>query len=92
MTTSGNGFELTPEASAEERAELRELSARLAADRPAPRAGFRGSLRRRLVERDPGYGPRPRHLRAIVGAYVAAGAVLMALGAVGATGVGPLGG
>ena len=64
----------------------RELAERLAGDRPAPTAGFRGALGRRLAARDPGYGPRPERLRLIVAGYVAAGSVLLVLGALSATG------
>ena len=50
--------------------------------RPVPAAAFRGSLRRHLAERDPGYGPRPERLRMIVAGYVGAGGVLITLAAV----------
>jgi hypothetical protein len=65
----------------------RELDARLATERPVPHAGFRGALARHLQARDPGYGARPERLRLIVGAYLGAGAALIALGAAGAVGV-----
>jgi hypothetical protein len=59
----------------------RELAERLSAERPVPAAGFRGALGRYLAAHDPGYGPRPEKLRLRVGAYVALGTALMALGA-----------
>jgi hypothetical protein len=65
----------------------RELDGRLAAERPVPRAGFRGALARHLQARDPGYGARPERLRLIVAMYLGAGTALIALGAAGAVGV-----
>jgi hypothetical protein len=62
------------------------LARRLDGQRPVPAAGFRGALARHLGARDPGYGPRPAHLRLIVTAYVLSGLVLMGLGALVATG------
>jgi hypothetical protein len=64
----------------------RELADRLAGERPVPSAGFRGALGRRLAARDPGYGPRPERLRLIVAGYLAAGSLLLVLGALSATG------
>jgi hypothetical protein len=54
-------------------------------ERPVPPAAFRGQLRRRLAERDPGYGPRPERLRLrlMVAGYLGAGGLLIALAAVG---------
>src|SRR5581483_66167 len=63
-----------------------DLADTLARDRPVPTAGFRGSLGRYLAEHDPGYGPRPEHLRATVAAWMGAGLVLVALGLLQATG------
>lgn len=60
--------------------EERGLAERLSAERPVPSAGFRGTLGRHLVARDPGYGPRPAALERLVSAYIILGAVLMALG------------
>jgi hypothetical protein len=60
----------------------RDLADRLTAARPRPAAGFRGALGRYLVASDPGYGPRPESLRLRVAAYLAAGLLLVALGAV----------
>jgi hypothetical protein len=59
------------------------LAAALRIARPVPAAGFRGALGRHLAERDPGYGPRPARLRALVAGYLGAGGLLIALAAVG---------
>ncbi len=58
----------------------------LARERPVPPGQFRGALGRYLAARDPGYGPRPVHLRLVSAAYLAAGLVLLALGLLQATG------
>jgi len=63
-----------------------ELADRLGGERPLPAADFRGALGRRLAGLDPGYGPRPQRLWLIVAAYLAAGFLLIALGALSATG------
>jgi hypothetical protein len=63
-----------------------ELADRLGGERPVPAADFRGTLARRLAARDPGYGPRPERLRLTVAAYLGAGSLLIALGALSATG------
>jgi hypothetical protein len=63
-----------------------ELARRLASDRPVPAADFRGALGRRLLADDPGYGPRPERLRAVVAVYLAAGVGLVAVGALQAAG------
>jgi hypothetical protein len=63
-----------------------QLGERLAANRPLPGAGFRGALGRHLVASDPGYGPRPARLRMIVCGYLTAGALLLAVGVLLATG------
>jgi hypothetical protein len=55
-------------------------------DKPVPAAGFRGALSRHLADRDPGHGTRPERLRLIASGYLAAGALLLALGALQATG------
>jgi hypothetical protein len=55
--------------------------------RPLPRAAFRGALQRHLAANDPGYGPRPENLRLVVTAWVAAGAVLLLIGAMLAGGI-----
>jgi len=75
-----------PDIDGELEAPERALGERLEAGRPLPAAGFRGALGRHLAARDPGYGPRPARLRLIASAYLGASAVLLALGALQATG------
>lgn len=65
----------------------RELGPRLTAERPLPAAEFRGALGRHLAARDPGFGPRPAHLRATVALYLGAGGAVGVLGALQALGV-----
>ena len=55
----------------------RELAARLADQRPAPGAGFRGALGRRLQAGDPGYGPRPERILLTIACYAGGGAILI---------------
>lgn len=64
----------------------RQLSERLERERPAPAAGFRGALGRRLAARDPGFGPRPPWLVPIVCSSFGGGLVLILLSALSATG------
>ncbi len=64
----------------------RSLASRLESARPVPAAGFRGALARHLAARDPGYGPRPPRLRLLVSACLGTSALLLALGALQATG------
>jgi hypothetical protein len=75
-----------PETDHELDARDREVALELTGRRPVPAARFRGALRRQLAADDPGYGPRPVHLRAIVLLYLTAGALLLALGALQALG------
>jgi hypothetical protein len=65
----------------------RAFAEQLDTRRPVPAAGFRGALGRHLAARDPGYGARPERLRRTVSAYLGAGALLLATGALYATGV-----
>ena len=62
------------------------LEAELLRERPVPRVSFRGALGRYLADRDPGYGPRPANLRALVAAYVLVGLLLMLVGLLVASG------
>jgi hypothetical protein len=59
---------------------------RLARERPAPAAGFRGALGRHLRALDPGYGPRPGSLDLMVSGSIAVGVTLMVLGLLQAAG------
>lgn len=76
-----------PDVNGEPTADERALGDRMQAERPVPAAGFRGALGRHLAAQDRAYGPRPARLRAIAAAYLGASAVLLALGALQATGV-----
>jgi hypothetical protein len=67
--------------------EEQDLGSQLAEQRPVPSASFRGALGRRLSRRDPGYGPRPETLRLVVAGYAGAGALVIGLGTLVATGV-----
>jgi hypothetical protein len=62
------------------------LTDKLEGARAVPAAGFRGALGRRLLADDPGYGTRPQRLRLTVSGFVGAGVMLLALGALQATG------
>jgi hypothetical protein len=75
-----------PEHPSEVPAEDRAIGDRLTAERPVPGAGFRGALGRLLAAEDPGYGPRPARLWLISAASVVAGAALVAVAALQATG------
>lgn len=73
---------------------LTAIAMRLQALRPAPGPGFRGELRRRLLgvsrsERGREGMRTPRGVRALAAAYVAAGALLLAVAAAGLAGGGP---
>ena len=69
---------------------LLPLARRLSAERPVPRAAFRGELRRRLTAG--GGVHRPRWLWLRVGSSFGAGAALLAIAALSAVGSGPLAG
>jgi len=68
--------------------ELIALAARLTGERPVPTAGFRGALRRRLV--DAAGRPRPQRLWALIAGFAGSGTMLLFVGALSAAGVGPL--
>lgn len=57
-----------------------ELAATLEQERAIPAPEFRRRLLGHLIEQNPGYGPRPENLIAVVLGYALAGLVLMALG------------
>lgn len=70
--------------------ELDAIARRLEAERPVPRAAFRGELRRQLLASG---RPRtaPQRLRLLIGAYASGGTALLAVAAVGLAGLGPFG-
>jgi len=70
--------------------ELVRLAERLRRERPVPAPGFRGDLRRQLLTGGARH-PRPRRLRALITGYATTGAMLLLVGALSATGIGPLG-
>jgi hypothetical protein len=72
-----------------ERPGLVALAERLGDQRPVPSAGFRGTLRRRLLDQGPGER-RPARIRLLIGAYAGSGSLLLAVAAVGLAGAGPL--
>jgi len=76
-----------PESDGELTKDERALAERLHAARPLPTPGFRGALGRHLVQHDPGYGPRPEELGMKAARLAGAGALLLAVGALQATGV-----
>jgi hypothetical protein len=70
--------------------ELTEISERLQAERPVPRAAFRGDLRRSLVVAKPSRRAPRERVGVLIGAYAASGTALLAIAAIGLAGVGPL--
>jgi hypothetical protein len=65
----------------------RELGVQLASERALPGTEFRGALGRRLAAQDPGFGPRPEHLRRTVSLCLAGGGALAGLGLLQALGM-----
>jgi hypothetical protein len=61
----------------------------LEAERPVPRAAFRGELRRALLTRERRKPQALPRLRLMIAAYAGSGAVLLGIAAVGVAGVGP---
>ena len=70
--------------------ELEGVASRLEAERPVPRAAFRGELRRHLLGMRRDASP-PQRLRLLITAYAGTGTALLAVAAVGLAGVGPFG-
>ncbi len=66
--------------------EERWIDERLNRERPVPPAAFRGALGRYVAASDPGFGPRPARLWAMVAAYALTAALLILLGLLQATG------
>jgi hypothetical protein len=69
--------------------DLDGLGERLDAERPVPRALFRGELRRQLLESLGARPARPRRLRLLIAAYGGSGLLLLAIAAIGVAGAGP---
>jgi hypothetical protein len=63
-----------------------ELVEEMVAARSLPAAGFRGALSRHLAAEDPGYGPRPRHLRPWATGFLLSSMLIMLLALAQATG------
>ena len=78
-----------PTLDAKERDDLAPLARRLERERPVPRAGFRGSLGRRLARQLEPHRAPPRRLRALIGAYAGSGTVLLVVAVLGVAGAGP---
>jgi hypothetical protein len=68
--------------------DLREIAARLEAERPHPSCAFRGELRRRLLGAPERQEERRRAL-ALIASYATTGLVLLATAALGVIGIGP---
>jgi len=68
--------------------DLAQLEVRLEAERPVPRAAFRGELQRRLAAQGASR-PATRRLRLLITAYAGSGAALLAIAVVGVVGAGP---
>jgi len=78
-----------PSLSADERERLAVLAERLERDRPLPSPTFRGELGRRLLRsRRPGE-PAVTRFRLWAASYTLAGALCLAVAAIGLAGVGP---
>lgn len=70
-------------------ADLEAIAERLDAERPIPRAGFRGELRRRVLRSPRTHEARPRRLQLLITAYASSGLALLAVAAIGLAGAGP---
>lgn len=82
--------ELSSELPDHEVAAVLEVAELLRSQRPVPRAGFRSALRAQVAAPTATTRWRPAHLRLTIGAYLASGAALLAVAALGVAGVGPL--
>ena len=90
--------DLEPGLDPREREELTETGRRLLAMRPSPAPGFELALRARLLP-PPSHSPEPARraagsrplpgFRALASAYAGAGALLLAVAAMGVAGAGP---
>jgi hypothetical protein len=70
--------------------EFTQISERLQAERPVPRAAFRGDLKRHLAVTKPSRRTARQRVGVLIGAYAASGTALLAVAAIGLAGVGPL--
>jgi hypothetical protein len=82
-------FPATGSASGES-SELVEVARRLERERPVPRAGFRATLRRTLLDAQRERGPSRGKVRLQIAAFAGTGGALLAIAALGVSGVGPL--
>jgi hypothetical protein len=62
---------------------------RLKVERPVPRAGFRGDLRRTILDAANAQPSRPQRLGLVIAAYAGSGLVLLAIAVAGVAGTGP---
>ncbi len=83
-------LELGPEDDPAERESLIALAERLERERPVCAPGFRGDLRRRLLNEVQARPKAPHRLRALVFAYAGSGLTMLSIAALGVGGVGPL--
>ena len=81
--------DLAPDVDPVEAAALLQVAERLEAQRPVPRAAFRGDLRRWL-EAERGMRPAPARLRLLIAATGGSGAALLLVAALSVAGAGPL--
>jgi hypothetical protein len=79
--------DLEPELEGKDRQTLLTVAVHLADQRPVPRPGIRSAIRSRLLTG--GSRRPPARISALVLAYGSAGALLLAVAAVGLAGVGP---
>jgi hypothetical protein len=87
MTSHEQDFGPTP--STKEREALALLGDRLERERPVPNAGFRGELRRLLLAPPHRSRSLAGHYRLWAASYVGAGAICLAVAAIGLAGGGP---
>jgi hypothetical protein len=69
--------------------DLRDVAARLEAERPVPDPAFRGRLRRRLLDEPARWRSAPASLRRLIVAYAGSGFALLAIAVIGVAGAGP---
>jgi hypothetical protein len=82
-------YELDPTLTAQQRDELALVAERLERDRPVPNPVFRGNLGRRFLDTRGRRNSAPGHFRILAASYTVAGAVCLAVTAVGLAGIGP---